>query len=91
MEQVLEEWFRRITRDDYFPRPERDFTWRIIKATFMLGRKLPMLLQLTSTENSETDVRPLPGGSNLEDQDLRFSWVLHRAWIRLLHYRSLYF
>lgn len=33
--------------------------------------------------------KPLPDGSNLLDVNLRVSWVVHRAFLRALHYRSL--
>jgi hypothetical protein len=37
------------------------------------------------------DSEPQPDGQNIEDRHLRIAWVLHRAWIRALHYRSLSF
>ncbi|PSS16947.1 hypothetical protein M430DRAFT_59337 [Amorphotheca resinae ATCC 22711] len=40
--------------------------------------------------NVETKQSPLPDGTNLESASLRVSWILHRAWIRALHYRSLH-
>ncbi|KAE9381849.1 hypothetical protein N431DRAFT_393498 [Stipitochalara longipes BDJ] len=35
------------------------------------------------------DSEPQPDGQNIQDIHLRTAWVLHRAWIRSLHYRSL--
>lgn len=32
---------------------------------------------------------PSPNGLNIQNRHLRTSWILHRAWIRALHYRGL--
>jgi len=57
---------------------------------FELVAKLRVLRRFTDKRNPETMVRPTPDGTNLENSGLRAAWVLHRAWIRCLHYRSLY-
>jgi hypothetical protein len=67
-----------------------DRVWNHIKAAFSLLDHLCLLRRLTDGNNPETVQRPLPDGTNLEFPALRSSWVLHRAWIRALHYRSLH-
>jgi hypothetical protein len=37
----------------------------------------------------DMDSEPQPDGKNIQNRHLRTAWVLHRAWIRALHYRSL--
>ncbi|KAG0651054.1 RPM1-interacting 2 [Hyphodiscus hymeniophilus] len=51
---------------------------------------LYLLQRFTDPRNPEIQSKPLPNGSNINSGVLRASWVLHRAWIRALHYRSLY-
>jgi len=66
-----------------------DNTWNVVKEYFALLTHLSLMLRWTDTRNPFMFGKQLPDGSNL-GPDLRASWVLHRAWIRLLHYRSLY-
>jgi transcriptional antiterminator Rof (Rho-off) len=71
------------------PRFSSDKTWDHLKFAFVLLDQLSVLQRLADGNNPETQQRPLPDGTNLELPALRASWVLQRAWIRALHYRSL--
>jgi hypothetical protein len=67
-----------------------DRTWDHLKAAFLLLDHLCLLRRLVDGNNPETLQKPLPDGTNLESVSLRSSWVLQRAWVRALHYRSLH-
>jgi len=67
-----------------------DRTWDHLKFAFLLLDKLCRLRRFADGNNVETKQSPLPDGTNLESASLRVSWILHRAWIRALHYRSLH-
>ncbi|RDL34666.1 uncharacterized protein BP5553_07794 [Venustampulla echinocandica] len=59
-----------------------------VKTLFRLINILTVMRRFADGRNPETRDKPLPDGSNLLEPDLRRSWVVHRAWIRLLHYRG---
>lgn len=75
---------------EHIPLFMSDRIWDHIKAAFSLLGHLSLLRRLTDGNNPEASQKPLPDGTNLEFPALRSSWVLHRAWIRALHYRSLH-
>lgn len=75
---------------DFHNYPENQQVWDQLKHTFRLLDRLRLLIRFIDRRNHETAVVPLPDGSNLESGSLRMCWVLHRAWIRALHYRTLY-
>lgn len=60
-----------------------------VKEAWELLSRLSRLRRFVDSRNEEQMQTPLPDGSNLDSPRLKFSWVLHRAWIRTLHYRSL--
>jgi hypothetical protein len=64
--------------------------YEITKASKFL-KKIRIMRRLVDNRNPGLDMRdtPSPNGLNIQDRHLRTSWVLHRAWIRALHYRSL--
>ena len=66
-----------------------DENWRTLMRTFEFHAHLFHLKRFADKRNPETSVRPQPDGQNLTDANLRVSWVLHRAFLRALHYRSL--
>lgn len=57
---------------------------------FKLIDKLCMRGRFLDSRYHNQTSQPLPDGTNIEHIDLRLSWLLHRLWIRLLHYRPLY-
>lgn len=61
-----------------------------LKAAFLLLDQICLLRRFADGNNPETRQKPLPDGSNLESPALRSSWLLQRAWVRTLHYRSLH-
>lgn len=66
--------------------------WKLLNSMFRLNGYLMKILRFIDEKNASLGGQPaLPDGSNIKDQSLKASWVLHRAWIRLLHYRSLSF
>ncbi|KAG4035242.1 hypothetical protein MFRU_001g00130 [Monilinia fructicola] len=66
--------------------------WKHLNAMFRLTGYLTEILRFIDVRNAHLRGQvALPDGSNIEDASLKASWVLHRAWIRLLHYRSLSF
>jgi hypothetical protein len=67
-----------------------DRVWKQLEDCFELLHHLVLLRRFLDPRNVNTAVRPLPDGSNIENQELRASWALHRSWIRTLHYRTLY-
>ncbi|TAQ89222.1 hypothetical protein B7494_g2435 [Chlorociboria aeruginascens] len=70
---------------------KNQFDWYHIRASFKLLDHLRQMSRFTHEDNPEVMERALPDGSNLNSKALRISWALHRAWIRVLHYRTLYF
>lgn len=70
--------------------PGNERTRDNIKELFVFINHLKLLERFVDPRNPETSQKPLPDGTNLEDGVLRASWILHRAWIRALHYRTLY-
>ena len=48
-----------------------------------------VIRRLVDRRNASLDSEPQPDGTNIRSRYLRSAWVLHRAWIRSLHYRSL--
>lgn len=74
-----------LARDRDSPR-----LWKQLNAMFRLNGYLIKILRFVDENNPYLGGRPaLPDGSNIEEAPLKASWVLHRTWIRLLHYRSL--
>ncbi|KAF7956890.1 hypothetical protein EAE96_004214 [Botrytis aclada] len=64
--------------------------WKHLNAMFCLNGYLMRILRFVDERHAHLGGRPaLPDGSNIADPALKASWVLHRAWIRLLHHRSL--
>jgi hypothetical protein len=70
--------------------PGNDRTWDSIWNAFTLLKHLKLIERFVDPRNPETDQEALPDGMNIDSGILRASWALHRAWIRALHYRSLY-
>jgi hypothetical protein len=66
-------------------------TWKKLFQAINYLDHLSVLKRFVDDRNPETASRPHPDGSNLQDADLKVSWVLHRQFLRTLHYRSLYF
>ncbi|KAI9644903.1 hypothetical protein NHQ30_006937 [Ciborinia camelliae] len=72
--------------------PDLPQIWKIMNAMFRLVGYLTKMLRFIDKNNAHLEGRPaLPDGSNIDEPALKAAWVLHRAWIRLLHYRSLSF
>jgi hypothetical protein len=67
--------------------------WREIALASRFLDKIRVVRRLLDLRNRglDMDSEPQPDGQNIEDRHLRIAWVLHRAWIRALHYRSLSF
>ncbi|TGO10976.1 hypothetical protein BTUL_0120g00140 [Botrytis tulipae] len=64
--------------------------WKHLNAMFRLNGYLMTILRFVDERNAHLGGRPaLPDGSNIADPAIKAAWVLHRAWIKLLHYRSL--
>ncbi|TGO24385.1 hypothetical protein BPAE_0104g00150 [Botrytis paeoniae] len=64
--------------------------WKHLNAMFRLNGYLMRILRFIDERNAHLGGRPaLPDGSNIADPAIKAAWVLHRAWIRLLHHRSL--
>lgn len=64
--------------------------WKHLNAMFRLNGYLMRILRFVDERNARLGGRPaLPDGSNIADPAIKAAWVLHRAWIKLLHYRSL--
>ncbi|TGO55619.1 hypothetical protein BCON_0089g00140 [Botryotinia convoluta] len=64
--------------------------WKHLNAMFRLNGYLMRILRFVDERNAHLGGRPaLPDSSNIADPAIKAAWVLHRAWIRLLHYRSL--
>jgi hypothetical protein len=87
-------WLDRVCQDpnekfDGNP-PDNERTWDHIKNLFEFLNSMKLLERFVDPRNPETVQKPLPDGTNLESGVLRASWVLHRAWIRALHYRTLF-
>ena len=57
---------------------------------FKLLDDLTLLERFIDPRNHEVSDMPLPDASNLNNATLKASWILHRAWIRALHYRTLH-
>jgi hypothetical protein len=68
-----------------------DRSWGHIRGAVNLVQCLRLLRRFSDSRYPATSQYPLPDGSNLASNVLKVSWVLHRAWIRALHYRSLKF
>lgn len=56
-----------------------------------LLQRLRIMRRFTDGRNPELQTKPLPDGSNIPRRlhGLITAWTSHRAWIRMLHYRSL--
>ncbi|KUJ23978.1 uncharacterized protein LY89DRAFT_712928 [Mollisia scopiformis] len=65
--------------------------WSPIRELWGLLKHLRILRRFADGRNPEVTARPLPNGENIPPQHdaLTIAWVLHRAWIRMLHYRTL--
>ncbi|KAH6675483.1 hypothetical protein B0J14DRAFT_691429 [Halenospora varia] len=63
--------------------------WSSINSVFFMLDRLTFLTRLLDRRNPYLPSEPLPNGANILDPDLKVSYALRRAWIRLLHYRSL--
>ena len=68
-----------------------DSSWSQVHNAVCFLKALRLIRRFADLRNPTTHQRALPDGSNLESGALRLSWILHRAWIRALHYRSLNF
>ncbi|KAJ8071551.1 hypothetical protein OCU04_001865 [Sclerotinia nivalis] len=70
--------------------PDSPRLWKHLNAMFRLSGYLMKILRFVDEQNAHLGGRPaLPDGSNIEEPRVRAAWVLHRAWVRLLHFRSL--
>jgi hypothetical protein len=65
--------------------------WRQIELASTFVKKVRIIRRLVDNRNQGLDMNsePSANGLNIQNRHLRTSWVLHRAWIRVLHYRSL--
>ena len=65
--------------------------WNQVTCACKLLKKIRIMRRLVDNRNQGLDMNetPLPNGLNIQNRHLRTSWILHRAWIRALHYRSL--
>lgn len=65
--------------------------WNQITVACKFLKKIRIMRRLVDNRNPGLDMNetPSPNGLNIQNRHLRTSWVLHRAWIRALHYRSL--
>ncbi|KAF4631519.1 hypothetical protein G7Y89_g6603 [Cudoniella acicularis] len=85
--QILrDEWLRiRYNHPDDLPKHDKDLNHlqrEIVAQAFNS--------QSGSSSIAEFEAFDVPDDSNLENTDLRLSWVLHRLWIRALHYHGLH-
>ena len=60
-----------------------------VERAFDVFHTVCLFKRFVDLRNAETNEYPLLDGSNLSDDHLKMSWLLHRAWIRTLHLRSL--
>ncbi|ESZ95577.1 hypothetical protein SBOR_4057 [Sclerotinia borealis F-4128] len=65
--------------------------WKRLNAMLRLSGYLMKILRFVDEQNPYLGRPALPDGSNIQSSQLKASWVLHRAWTRLLHCRSLSF
>lgn len=65
--------------------------WAPVHALWRLWQRLRLMRRFIDGRNPEVPGKPLPDGSNIPRRlhALTTAWTLHRAWIRMLHYRSL--
>ncbi|TEY32566.1 hypothetical protein BOTCAL_0723g00010 [Botryotinia calthae] len=74
-----------LAKDRNAPSP-----WKHLNAMFRLNGYLMKILRFVDERNAHLGGRPaLPDCSNIADPAIKAALVLHRAWIRLLHHRSL--
>lgn len=65
-------------------------TWDIIRDAFQILTSLRILRRFCDSRNDIQEAVALSDGSNIECPGLQRSWLLYRALIRALHYRSLH-
>jgi hypothetical protein len=65
--------------------------WREYRLAITFLARIRLLRRLMDGRNPglDMDSEPQPDGPNIKNRHLRNAWILHRAWIRALHYRSL--
>jgi hypothetical protein len=76
-------------RKDYIKQHSDPELWRQYVVAVRYLSKVRTLRRLVDNRNPGVDSEPQPDGKNIQNKHLRAAWVLHRAWIRALHYRSL--
>jgi hypothetical protein len=76
-------------RKDYIKQHSDPELWRQYVVAVRYLSKVRTLRRLVDNRNPGLDSEPQPDGKNIQNKHLRAAWVLHRAWIRALHYRSL--
>lgn len=71
-------------------RADAERIWKVIHLAFSMFDMAFTLNRFLDRRYPAMREVPLPDGENIVHPDLRAAWALQRAWIRLLHYRSLF-